>query len=267
LDKGISMVRLSRPIQFIQSFSPSIGSVYSLNFLPPDRLYLATNQGLYSGNFSTSSLSLTQVQVDKQIKGQVWTLDRFDNQLFCGNNEETYQIIPDRKVVSWSKGGMCMSKGIIHGREVLVQGTYSDLVIYTKENGEWKFHSNVRDFLNPIKTVSVDYQGRIWATHMHQGMFVMKLNPDLTTVENIREYTSLDNKNPSLIYTYTLNNRVVFTDNRRFYVYDDIKNEIVPFAKLNKALGKYSKNILTPEYYDNQLKYRNLLRKLTSLHL
>lgn len=240
LDKGISMVRLSRPIQFIQSFSPSIGSVYSLNFLPPDRLYLATNQGLYSGNFSTSSLSLTQVQVDKQIKGQVWTLDRFDNQLFCGNNEETYQIIPDRKVVSWSKGGMCMSKGIIHGREVLVQGTYSDLVIYTKENGEWKFHSNVRDFLNPIKTVSVDYQGRIWATHMHQGMFVMKLNPDLTTVENIREYTSLDNKNPSLIYTYTLNNRVVFTDNRRFYVYDDIKNEIVPFAKLNKALGKYS---------------------------
>ncbi len=240
LDKGISMVRLSKPIQFIQSFSPSIGSIYSLNFLPPDKLYLATNQGLYSGNFSVSSNSLTRVQVDSQIKGQVWALDRFDNQLFCGNNEETYQIAPERKIVSLSKGGMCMSKGIIHGREVLIQGTYSDLVLYLKEGNKWKFHSNIRDFLNPIKTISIDYQGRIWATHMHQGMFMIKLNPDLTTIENIREYKSPDNQNPSLIYTYTINNRVVFTDNSRFYVYDDIKNKIVPFEELNKALGKYS---------------------------
>lgn len=240
LDKGISMVRLSEPIQLIQSFSPSIGSIYSLSFLPPNKLYLATNQGLYSGNFSPSSLALTQVQIDSQIKGQVWTLDQFDNQLFCGNNEETYQIIPNKKIISWSKGGMCMSRGVIHGREVIIQGTYSDLVLYQKAGNEWKFYSTVQNFLNPIKTISIDYQGRIWVTHMNQGMFMIKLNPDLTTIEHIQEYKSLDNKNSSLIYTYTINNRVVFTDNNRFYVYDDIKNKIVPFDKLNKALGKYS---------------------------
>ncbi|NLI72983.1 MAG: hypothetical protein GX361_09705 [Bacteroidales bacterium] len=239
LDKGISMVRLNKSIQLIQSFSPSIGSIYSLSFLPPDNLYLATNQGLYSGKFSLSSRSLTQVQIDPQIKGQVWTLDRFDNQLFCGNNEETYQIIPNRKIVSRSKGGMCMSQGIIHGHEVLVQGTYSDLVLYLKDGNEWKFNSTIQNFLNPIKTVSVDYQGRIWVTHMHQGMFMIKLNPDLTTIDQVKEYKSLDDKNPTLIYTYTINNRVVFTDNNRFYVYDDIKNKIVPYIELNKALGKY----------------------------
>lgn len=240
LDHGISMVRLSKSILLIQSFSPSIGSVYSLSFLPPNKLYLATNQGLYSGNLSISTNSLTQIQVDPLIKGQVWSIDRFDNQLFCGNNEETYQIAPVRKTMSLTKGGMCMGKGTIHGREVLVQGTYSDLVIYTKQDGEWKFHSNINNFLNPIKTISIDYQGRIWASHMHQGLFMIKLNPDMNTIESIREYDSLNEKHPSLIYTYSINNRVVFTDNSCFYIYDDIKNKIIPFDELNKALGNFS---------------------------
>lgn len=240
LDKGVSMVRLNKPIQFIQSFTPSIGSIYSLHFLPPDKLYLATNQGLYSGIFSFASNTLTGLQVDSQIKGQVWTLNSIDNQLFCGNNEETYQIYPKRKVMSFTKGGMCMGKGIIHGREVLIQGTYSDLCIYSKENGEWKFHNTVKNFLNPIRTIAIDYQGRIWASHMHQGLYMIKLKPDLATIDSIVEFQSLDNKNPSIVYAYTINNRVVFSDNSQLYVYDDIKNKIVPFDKLNKALGKFS---------------------------
>lgn len=241
LDKGVSMVYLNKPIHFIQSFSPSIGSIYSLSFLPPDKLYLATNQGLYCGNFSPISNTLTNVTVDSQIKGQVWTLDRFDNQLFCGNNEETYQLAPQRKIVSNSKGGMCFSRGVIHRREVLLEGTYSDLCLYVKENGEWKFLNNINDFLNPIKSIAIDYQGRIWASHMHQGMFRITLNPDLKTISHIQEYKSLDEQNPSIVYTYTLNNRVVFSDNNRFYVYDDLKNKIVPYEELNLSLGKYSK--------------------------
>lgn len=241
LDKGVSMVRLNKPIRFIQSFIPSIGSVYSLNLLPHNRLYLATNQGLYSGVFSPVSNSLANLQVDSQIKGQVWTLNKIDNQLFCGNNEETYQIYPERKVVALAKGGMCMEKGIIHGREVIVQGTYSDLCVYFKENGEWKFHNTIKGFLNPIRTIAIDYQGRIWASHLHQGLFMIKLKPDFSTIDKIMEIKSLDNKSPTIIYTYTINNRVVFSDNNQFYVYDDIKNSIVPFEELNKSLGKFSR--------------------------
>ena len=241
LDKGIAMVRLNKPIQFIQSFIPSIGSVYSLSFLPPDKLYLATNQGLYLGNFSLNSNSLTNIQIDTQIKGQVWSLNNFDNQLFCGNNEETQQIFPERKVLSISKGGMCITRGFIHGREVLVQGTYSDLCVYLKENNEWKFHGNIRGFLNPVKSITIDYQGRIWASHMHEGLYMIILKPDLITIDKIQEFESLDNKNPSIVYTYMLNNRVVFNDNSRFYVFDDIQNKILPFDELNKSLGKYAR--------------------------
>lgn len=241
LDKGIAMVRLNSPVQFVQSFTPSIGSIYSLSYLPPDKLYLATNQGLYSGRFSPDSKSLTNIQLDSQIKGQVWSLTNVDNQLFCGNNEETYRIYPDRKMLSTSKGGMCIGRGIIHGREVLVEGTYSDLCVYLKENNEWKFHSVIQGFLNPVKSITIDYQGRIWASHMHEGLYMIMLKSDLKTIDKIQKFTSLDNKKSSLIYTYMFQNRVVFTDNTRFYVFDDIKNKILPFDELNTTLGKYAR--------------------------
>ncbi|MFV0391346.1 MAG: hypothetical protein ACK5KP_05620 [Paludibacteraceae bacterium] len=152
---------MDKPIRSIQSFSPSIGSIYSLYYQKPSKPYLATNQGLYSGFFSLQDNSLDNIQIDPVIKGQVWDISGFDNQLFCGNNEETYEIHPKRKIISLSKGGMCIARGIIHGREVLVQGTYSDICTYTKENGTWQFNSNVQGFLNPEKNIVVDYQGRI----------------------------------------------------------------------------------------------------------
>ncbi len=240
LDKGIAMVLLSSPVQFIQSFIPTIGSVYSLSFISPDKLYLATNQGLYSGKFLPDSNLLTNVKIDDHIKGQVWSLTNVDNQLFCGNNEETYRIYPDRKMLTSSKGGMCIGRGIINGREVLVEGTYSDLCVYLKEDNEWKFHGNIQGFLNPVRTLTIDYQGRIWASHMHEGLYMIKLKSDLKSIDKIQHFSSLDNKKPTGIYTYMLENRVVFTDNHRFYVFDDIKERILPYDVLNNMLGKYA---------------------------
>jgi len=57
---------------------------------------------------------------------------------------------------------MCIRKGIIHGQEVLVQGTYTDLCIYLKKNGKWQFSHSVENFVNPIRYLEIDYTGTIW---------------------------------------------------------------------------------------------------------
>lgn len=240
LDKGISMVRHDSPIQYIQSFNPSIGSLYSTATMA-ENLYIATNQGLYhSNNFTKKNIS--NLQLEEKLKGQVWYLNEFDGQLFCGNNNETVEITPSGiRNVSPVKGGICIKKGVIHGKEVLVEGTYTHLCIYIKDNGKWIFSHSIGEFSNPIRYVEIDFSGTIWASHLHTGLFAIRLLPDLSGIESMNVYTSLSEGQKLSANVFSVHNRVVFTNQEKLYTFDDIHKEIVPFDGLNEQLGHFSR--------------------------
>ncbi len=240
LDKGIAFVHVNSSIRYIHSLAPAIGSIYSLNYQYPN-LYIGSNQGLYKAKFNPEKKSVSQITLEPKVKGQVWTLDQFDNQTLCGNNEQTFEI-SNTGVQSLSpvKGGICIKKGFINGKEVLVQGTYTQLCIYEKVADKWKFSHVIGNFLNPIRYIEIDYTGTIWASHLHQGLFAIRLTPDLTEIEHIETFNSLDNVHQYNINVFSINNRVVFTDRTGFYTYDDIQKKIVPYEELNKNLGYYS---------------------------
>jgi DNA-binding CsgD family transcriptional regulator len=203
------------------------------------KLYIGSNQGIYSANFNPINNSITEITNDPIIKGQVWDLIAYDGQLFCGNNDETYQILPSKKILSYAHGGMTIAKGVLHNKDVLVQGTYSDVCIYTRNGNNWQFNSIIKNFIHPIKSIEIDYQGRIWAAHMHQGLFLIKLADDLKTTQTIEKFDYFENQNLKQINVSKINNRVVFSDNSQFYIYNDIDKKIVPFNDLNNALGKF----------------------------
>ena len=240
LDKGISLIQLNSSIRYIHAFDPSVGSIYSLSYNAPN-LLIGTNQGLYKAELSPDKKSIKNLQLEPKIKGQVWSINGFDNQQICGNNENTYDV-SQKGTISLSpiKGGICIKKGSIHGKEVLVQGTYTQLCIYEKVNGEWKFSHVVENFVNPIRYIEIDYTGTIWASHLHQGLYAIQLAPDLRKIEHITTYNSLDQKHEYPINVFSINNRVVFTDNTAFYTFDDIQKKIIPYDELNKSLGYFS---------------------------
>ena len=240
MDKGISFVQINSSIHYIHSFNPSVGSIYSLNYQKPN-LFIGTNQGLYKAQLSLDNKSIQNLSFESRIKGQTWTLNQFDNQLFCGNNEETYEVSNKGiQQISPVKGSMCIKKGLINGKEVLVQGTYTQLCIYTKINGKWRFSHAVNHFVNPIRYIEIDYTGTIWASHLHQGLYAIQLSPNLKEIEHISTFNTLDKVHQYNINVFSINNRVVFTDRTGFYTYDDIQKKIVPYIELNKSLGYYS---------------------------
>jgi len=240
LDKGISLIQLNSSIRYIHSFNPSIGAIYSLTYNDPT-LYIGTNQGLYKADISYDRKSLQHLQLVPKIKGQVWNISSFDNRQLCGNNEETFDVSnTGTSLLSPVKGGMCIKKGIIHGQEVLVQGTYTQLCIYKKVNGVWKFSHTIDDFVNPIRYVEIDYTGTIWASHLHQGLYAIQLTPDLHKIEHLTTFNSLDQHHHYPINVFSINNRVVFTDNTAFYTFDDIQKKIIPYDELNASLGSFS---------------------------
>ena len=240
LDKGISLIQLNSSIRYIHSFSPSVGAIYSLTYNEPN-LYIGTNQGLYKAVLSKDKKSISNLQLEPNIKGQVWSVNQFDNQQICGNNEATFDV--SRKgisILSNVKGGICIKRGFIHGKEVLVQGTYTQLCIYEKVNGAWKLSHTVANFINPIRYIEIDYTGTIWASHLHQGLYAIRLTTDLHKIEHITTFNSLDKKHRYPINVFSINNRVVFTDNTAFYTYDDIQKKIIPYDELNKSLGYFA---------------------------
>lgn len=240
LDKGISLLQLNSSIRYIHSFNPSVGSIYSLNYNSPD-IYIGTNQGLYKAEYNSTKRNLQNLKLVSQIKGQVWSINRFENQMLCGNNEETFDVSSKGiHIISPVKGGICIKKGVINGKEVLVQGTYTQLCIYEKVNGIWTFRNTIDDFVNPIRYIEIDYTGTIWASHLHQGLYSIQLTPDLKKIEHITTFQSLDQKNQYPINVFSINNRVVFTDNTGFYTFDDIQKKIIPYNELNKGLGYFS---------------------------
>ena len=240
LDKGISLLQLNSSIRYIHSFNPSVGSIYSLTYNAPN-LYIGTNQGLYKAEFDMTEKRINHLQLEPKIKGQVWNINQFENQQICGNNEESFDVSENgTHIISPVKGGMCIKKGVIHGKEVLVQGTYTQLCIYEKVNGAWTFSHTVENFVNPIRYIEIDYTGTIWASHLHQGLYAIQLTPDLKKIEHLSTFNSLDQKHEYPINVFSVNNRVVFTDNTAFYTYDDIRKKIIPYQELNQSLGYFS---------------------------
>lgn len=235
LDKGIAYLQLNSEIKFINSFRPPLGAIYDIK-LKGEEAWLATNQGLFKAVYRNNSFQ--QIQPIVKVKGQVWHITDVDNQLFVGNNEMTFEVIGnDTRVASPVQGGFCMSRGKIHGRDVLIQGTYTQLCVYFKKDGRWQFSHSVDGFVNPIRYLEIDYTGRIWASHLHQGLFSIELSQDFRKIERVNTYNALDGENEYNINVFSINNRVVFTDHHSFFTFDDIDKKIIPYRELNEGIG------------------------------
>jgi DNA-binding CsgD family transcriptional regulator len=240
LDKGIAYVQINSGIRYVQSISPSVGAIYDLLYIKP-HLYIGTNQGLYSSIFNERKSEIENVSSIAKVRGQVWNLTNIDDQYFCGNNHGVFEITKNElKQVSPVQGGFCIKKGVIHGQEVVIQGTYTQLCVYLKKNNRWQFSHVIGGFINPVRYLEIDYTGKIWASHLHQGLYEIELTNDLKQIASINVYQSLDGVNKYNINVFKINNRVVFTDHHKFYTYEDIKKKIIPFEELNRKLGHFA---------------------------
>ena len=238
LDNGIAQIQTSSSFDFYEPLDVQIGMVHDMvrkdNFL-----YLVSNQGAYSiADESQSPVILPN------SKGQNWYIEDLDGQLFCGNNKGTLQI--QNKEASFfpgaESGGTAIRKCTIHGKEILLQSSYSVLSVFTKDvAGKWRFSHNIKGFSNLIKRLEVDPAGNIWANHMYKGVYRIQLNATLDSVKELEYITNPDStRKESALNVMMLRGRVVITDGYQFYMYEDLSQKVVPFNELNnqfKGMG------------------------------
>ncbi|MEA4919041.1 triple tyrosine motif-containing protein [Proteiniphilum sp.] len=240
LDNGISNIRTHSLLSFFEPSDNQIGPVEDILF-QDNQLYLATNQGIYNYPDSRGNLS--------RIPGfdiQSWFIKSFDHQIFVGHNLGTslLQDFKEIRIPEANTGGMDIKQATINGKNILIESSYTSLLVYTQNNtGNWAFSHRVEGFSDLIKNLEIDHAGNIWAGHMYKGIYRLKLDSELRNVVEIENYLSFDS---TQVYNYhpikvmKLRGRIVFADGNRFYTYDDIEQKIIPFELLNNDLAGFA---------------------------
>ena len=235
LDDGISFVHTNTSITLLTPSvrDLSIGMVYGVERVG-EKIYLATNQGAYEYNRRTSEIHLLP-----HTSGQNWYVKQIDSQVFIGNDMSTMLVEQNGSIqsVPGALNSTCIVEASINGQEVLVEASYAELRIWKKQAGIWKLSHNVQDFYAPIKSLEVDGTGTIWASHMYNGLYRIKLDDDLHHIKDLEHIYTLGGKQKSgKIHVMKIRGRIVFSNTEGYFMYDDIERKIKPYDLLNTSV-------------------------------
>ena len=236
LDHGIDCVAATSSLYFYRGNYDNIKAVYAV-MEHGGALYLATNTGLFYSTGEEARFSMVP-----ETQGQVWDLAVWNGQLLCGHNAGTFRIEGRRAVpVSTVTGGYCLRPLPANEGRVLLQSTYTQLVIYKRNaRGLWEFSHVIPNFVEPVRYLEIDHLGNIWAGHIEKGVFRIRLNSALTQMDEYRYYHAIGNHHADRVGVFKVNGRVVFTTGHELFTYDDMHDTIVPYRKLNETLGKFA---------------------------
>lgn len=213
LDNGMAMFDPDSGMSKLTFGGERVGTIYSVVQSSNSSLMMATNQGLYD----IVRKGEEGYAARKSRGGQFWDIYENDGLLLTD--------------------GVCYAHGFIGDKEVILQGSYSNLVAYTRdENGRWKLHGEVEGFSNPVRYMEIDHHGRVWCSHFHRGVYCLELNDSLSGIASTRRFSS---PSEATVNVFKVNNDIIFLDRSRISVFDG--NELVPYAALNNVLGGFAK--------------------------
>jgi len=236
LDKGIDFISVSPDPSYTVFEREEIGAVYTAAIYH-DRLYLGTNQGLYSKKYSSLGDAFSLVPT---TQGQVWDCKVIDNRLFVNHNKGTFEIYGDEvRLISTASGGFSITENPMNPNS-LVQSTYSNLIFYKKQNDEWKIDRIIYKFNELARYLEIDHLGNFWAGHMYRGIFRLNFDNKDSLVSH-RYYGQNAFGRDHGIHVFKIENRIVFTSGEKLYTFDDLKDTIVEYTLMNSKLGEFKK--------------------------
>lgn len=234
MDYGISLVHTGLPYTCLtpDAEEPRIGMTYDTH-RDGDRLYIGTNQGIYTYSFANHTLTGSNVW-----QSQIWHIDSFDGQMFIGGGIISKQILPDGRTISEVKNSTDIKRGIIHNRDVLVEASYYRLRIYERQpNGRWAYSHEVADFGMPVRKLEIDSDGSLWCSHMSQGVVHLELTPDLREVARIDTVTTAGTpRMRPTSFVMKIRGQLVVSDGDSLYQWDAAAGALRVMAGLHADL-------------------------------
>lgn len=244
LDRGISYIQYFDNLSFHINTSSKSGTVYDA-VLWNNKLFIGTNQGVYyiPENNIRAIDNISDMKFINRTQGQVWALRVIDGKLYCCHNRGLKEISTDLSVsdkYNFNTGIFDITEARIKERDLLLVSSYNTLKVIDKKKGLLEIEGQVSE---PISKTLVDHLGNIWLQHAKRGVYRYRLNEEMNNLRSISYYGGINNDSlPYQLKIFKVGGRIALLGEDSFYIYDDIKDRIIPDEILNNCF-KGIKNI------------------------
>ena len=211
-DNGISNINFNAPFRAYKDDLGVLGTVYT-TLLDDNILYLGTNQGLF---YTTQGLN-EPFKFVQGTEGQVWSLKKISNTIFCGHDKGTFILANGKVKKIPDTFGTWLIKEIPEKKDLLILGGYNGLFILKKENKSWILENKIEgfdissrhlEFVNPLE---------ILVSHEQKGVYLLKTNEAYDRVLSFSE-TDVKKSIKSSLTKY--NNKIYYSANEGVFYLD-----------------------------------------------
>jgi DNA-binding CsgD family transcriptional regulator len=249
LDDGANFIDINSAVINYSNKSGNLGTIYTA-IREGDRFYLGTNHGLFTADIDVvrGYYRFRELRIIPNTQGQVWMLAQFGGQLLCGHNEGTFLLDGNTfRRISDVTGGWSMREY----NDLLLEGTYTGIISFAKDKeGKWSYRNRIMGYIEPSRSIEVDYLGYVWATHPQKGIFRLELNEEIDSVVSTLYFSSI-NVTSKKVSISKINNQVVFLTSENLYAFDYESKTFSQIRSLEEGLGEYIRATQIIQYQKN----------------
>ena len=195
LDNGINCINLNSPVRRFIDNTGILGTVYGAVH-HGEKLYVGTNQGLFVKNWPGKGV----FRLVSGTRGQVWSLFRHQNTLFCGHDLGTFTISGDKATRISTMPGTWKFNTVPGKPNLLLQGTYNGFSVLKRENGAWYFKNKIAGFEYSSRYFEFAGTQQVLMSHEYKGIFEIEFDDAYEKVNKVVKFENPNKgKNASLV--------------------------------------------------------------------
>ena len=231
---GIDYISLNSPLLHLYTRLSAIGAGYA-SCIYGGKLYLGTNQGLYTTDIPQGANSVTNPEFVNGTNDIVYCLTEINGSLFCGGRN--FFMRKDRNGTTYYPiRGVWNVTLLTSDGNTLILGTFWGLYLMTCDNGTWSMPMKIKDSgISPKSLCVEDGSNAIWIANKERGIVRIVLSNDMKRAVRQKEYNG--NKLPqSNICISKIDGTMVFATRRGLFRYNATDDRIEEFANMEKML-------------------------------
>lgn len=230
LDNGINFINMYSPYKVYYDFSGDLGTIYTSVVFNND-IYLGTNQGLFYKSINKNE----EFKFIEKTNGQVWSLDKINNELFCGHDNGTFIIKNNEANRIADIQGTWGVKPLVDDN-LLIQGNYDGLNVLEKVNGNWVFRNKIEGFDISSRYFEFYDSETVFVSHEYKGVFKLKLDNDFRKVLQVEKLSQFEKGLNSSLIKY--NENIYYANNEGIHNYDLIENKFIKDSVVSQLYKK-----------------------------
>ncbi|MDR0895855.1 MAG: transcriptional regulator [Prevotellaceae bacterium] len=239
-DNGIDYICFNSSWSNLYPSQDSYGTGYDA-LLDGNSLYLGTSRGLYHLHYPAEANSTNVPDLISNSSGQVWSLERFGDHLFCFHDRGVYLVEQQSlKRIStigsaWTGQPLCDS-----GRypDSYYIGVYDGLFLLTLRNGQWEAR-RIEYISDSFRFFQQESPRVLWMTDLDH-CYRVELDSALTHVTSRTLFDATKGMPAGRIRIHKIGGKIFFSADDGFVKYDPESDSMMPADSLNKMLGTKS---------------------------